>query len=128
MKAAETKFIVAEPEILDPVLLAATQAGIAKERVWAFDNLGQAIPTGVKSWSSLMSHGEQDWVRFNNQEAAQSTTAMRLFSSGTTGLPKAVTITHANLVAQHELTLGCHPRPYQVRRPPRTAQDEIACD
>lgn len=127
MKAAETKFIVSEPEILDSVLLAATQAGIGKERVWAFDNLGQAIPTGMTSWRSLMNHGEQDWVRFNNQEAAHSTTAMRLFSSGTTGLPKAVTITHANLVAQHELTLGCHPRPYQVRRPTRAARNAIVC-
>lgn len=66
------------------------------------------------SWKSLFDLGEEDWVRFNNLDTAQQTTAARLFSSGTTGLPKAVTITHYNLIAQHELVYGVNPRPYSV--------------
>ncbi|PUU77284.1 hypothetical protein B9Z19DRAFT_1128462 [Tuber borchii] len=34
---------------------------------------------------------------------AENTVACRLFSSGTSGLPKGVEITHYGLVAQHEL-------------------------
>lgn len=62
-----------------------------------------------------MKFGEEDWVRFDDLKTAQTTTAARLFSSGTTGLPKAVAITHYNLIAQHELVLGANPRPYPVR-------------
>lgn len=68
----------------------------------------------MRSWKQLLEFGEEDWVRFNNLKTAQETTAARLFSSGTTGLPKAVTITHYNLIGQHELTLGINPRPYEV--------------
>ena len=116
MKASESKFIVSEPEILNSILRATKQVGIPEQRVWIFDNLGQSIPAGMKSWRILMEFGEEDWVRFDDLNAAQTTTAARLFSSGTTGLPKAVIITHYNLIAQHELVLGVNPRPYSVGR------------
>ncbi|KAJ5106107.1 hypothetical protein N7456_002782 [Penicillium angulare] len=116
IRAAESKFLVSEPEILESLVLAAKQTGIPKENIWIFDNLAQSIPKEMKSWSDMMQHGEEDWVRFDSLEVAQTTTAARLFSSGTTGLPKAVTITHYNLIAQHELVLGHQPRPYEVSR------------
>lgn len=114
IKASESKFLISEPEILNSLLDAAQQTGISKENVWVFDNLGQAIPNGMKSWKELLKFGEDDWIRFDDLKVAQTTAAARLFSSGTTGLPKAVTITHLNLIAQHELVLGANPRPYPV--------------
>lgn len=53
--------------------------------------------------------------RFNNLDTVKNTTAARLFSSGATGLAKAVTITHYNFIAQHQSTLEVNPRPYRVR-------------
>ncbi|KAJ5688520.1 hypothetical protein N7462_002912 [Penicillium macrosclerotiorum] len=116
IKASESKFLISEPEILKNILKAAEQTGIPEENIWIFDNLGQSIPSSGKSWNELRKFGEQDWIRFNDLETAQTTTAARLFSSGTTGLPKAVTITHYNLIAQHELVLGADPRPYPISR------------
>ncbi|CAI7583506.1 unnamed protein product [Penicillium glandicola] len=69
---------------------------------------------GLRSWESLFTHGEEDWIRFDDLATAQCITAMRFFSRGTTGLPKAVDITHYNMVAQHELVFEAHPRPYRV--------------
>jgi Long-chain acyl-CoA synthetases (AMP-forming) len=38
-----------------------------------------------------------------------------MFSSGTTGLPKAAIITHYNFIAQHTLTYEIsEPKPYEV--------------
>jgi acyl-CoA synthetase (AMP-forming)/AMP-acid ligase II len=115
IKASESRFLISEPEILDPLLRAAGETGIPDRHVWVFDNLNQPIPAKRQSWKELLSFGEEDWVRFDDIETAQSTTAARLFSSGTTGLPKAVKITHYNLIAQHELVLGVNTRPYPVR-------------
>ncbi|KAJ5875745.1 uncharacterized protein N7473_013092 [Penicillium subrubescens] len=116
IRASEAKFLISEPEILKSLLGAAQQTGVPEQNVWIFNNLGQSVPTGQKSWKELFKFGEADWVRFNDLETARTTTAARLFSSGTTGLPKAVMITHYNLIAQHELVLGADPRPYPISR------------
>lgn len=80
-----------------------------------FDNLpDQAVPEGFKSWRTLLDHGEEDWVRFDDLETAQSTTAARMFSSGTTGLPKAAYISHYNIIAQHCMINDWKPKPYEV--------------
>lgn len=92
------------------------ETNIPKQNIWVFDNLEQAIPDGMQSWKQLLEVGEEDWVRFDDLETCQQTTAARLFSSGTTGLPKAVTITHHNLIGQHELVHGVNPRSYPVSR------------
>ncbi|KAJ5229008.1 hypothetical protein N7489_009716 [Penicillium chrysogenum] len=116
IKASESRFIFSEPEIFDSLMRATEGKNIPKQNIWIFDNLGQSIPAGMRSWKQLLEVGEEDWVRFNDLETCQQTTAARLFSSGTTGLPKAVTITHHNLIGQHELVHGVNPRSYPISR------------
>ncbi|KAJ5342787.1 AMP-dependent synthetase/ligase [Penicillium brevicompactum] len=116
INASQTKFLISEPEILDSLLNAAKQTKIPENRIWVFDNLGQSVPNGMRSWKHLFDAGEDDWVRFNNLDTARQTTAARLFSSGTTGLPKAVMITHYNLIAQHELVHAATSRPFPTSR------------
>jgi acyl-CoA synthetase (AMP-forming)/AMP-acid ligase II len=124
-KASDAKFVISEPEILAPVLAAVRERGIPEANVLIFDVLGQEVPAGRRSWKDLFNHGEEDWMAFNNLQRAREITAARLFSSGTTGLPKAVTITHHNLIAQHELCFEVHPRPYQVSYPPAIRRAQL---
>lgn len=100
IKTSRAKFLIAEPEILTNVLAAAKECNIQSSSIWIFDVLGQTIPDSFKSFRDLMKHGEEDWVRFDNEETSRKTTAARLFSSGTTGPPKAAALSHFNLVAQ----------------------------
>ncbi|OXV05486.1 hypothetical protein Egran_06746 [Elaphomyces granulatus] len=116
LKTAKTRFIISEPEVLGPVLVAIREANIPPGNIWIFDVLGQQLPPGIPSWKELLTHGEEDWLRFDNLKTAQETTAARLFSSGTTGLPKAVVISHRNLVAEHELVFEVNQRPYRTTR------------
>ena len=116
IKTAKCKYVLSEPDILQPVLEAAKNNNIPNEHVWIFDPLSRDSFQGEhRSWRELLDHGEDNWVRFDDLKVAESTCAARLFSSGTTGLPKAVTITHHNLVAQNELVFEEDPRPYPVR-------------
>ena len=115
-KTSETKFIITESDLLPAVLAAAKDCGISPSNVRIFDTLNEAIPSGFESWKSLLNHGERDWARFDDEKTAKRTPAARLFSSGTTGLPKAASLSHSNLIAQHTLVYEAHPIPYEVCR------------
>lgn len=114
MKTSKSKFLISEPEILEPLLIAAKKNSIPSQKIWIFDPIGQQIPSGQQSWRELLNYGEQDWVRFDDLHLASTTPAARLFSSGTTGLPKGANITHYNFIAQNELTSKANPKPYAV--------------
>lgn len=116
MRTSGTKFVITEPEMLEPVLAATKECKIAKSNVLILDVLGQAVPEGFRSWETLLSQGEEDWVRFNDLTTAKTTEAARPFSSGTTGLPKAAMISHYNLVAQHTLMWVDDERDYSIKR------------
>ncbi|KAA8652842.1 hypothetical protein EYZ11_003322 [Aspergillus tanneri] len=113
-KASRTRFVIAEPELLDPVQGAMKQLHMSPEHLRVFNVHDQPVPAGLQAWTHLLDHEEADWVRFYDAHTCRRTAAGRLFSSGTTGLPKAVTITHQNLIAQHELVFEVHPKPYRV--------------
>ncbi|CEL10842.1 hypothetical protein ASPCAL13951 [Aspergillus calidoustus] len=116
-RAAETRFVISEPEILDPILIAAKEVSIPESRIRIFNTQkDQTIPPGRVPWTELFNHGEADWISFDDLERAKRTPAARLFSSGTTGLPKAVTNTHHNLVAQQEVVFEVNPRGYEASR------------
>ncbi|KAL3429387.1 hypothetical protein BDV09DRAFT_44458 [Aspergillus tetrazonus] len=115
-RTADVIFVLSEPEILGPVLEAAKVVGIPESSVRIFNPLPeQAVPEGRVSWKELYNHGEECWVEFDDEVKSRTTAAARLFSSGTTGLPKAVTNTHRNLIAQQELVFQIHPRDYERR-------------
>lgn len=116
IKTAKVKFIITEPEMLEPVLAAAKECNISQSNILIFNVQGQAVLKGFQSWETLLNHGEEDWVRFEDLETSKTTEAARLFSSGTTGLPKAAIWSHYNLVAEHELLWQNDMRDYQIRR------------
>lgn len=115
-KTAKVRFLISEPEILSSLQAAAKELDLPRENLWIFHPLPeQKCPEGFESWEELLSHGEKDWVRFNDLETCSTTTAARTFSSGTTGLPKAACVTHYNFIAQHELVYeGSNKKPYDV--------------
>lgn len=111
---AQVKFVITEPEFLSNVLGASERPGVNVSRLWIFNPQDESIPNGFSSWESLLDHGQRGWASFDNERKSKSTTAALLFSSGTTGLPKAAVLSHYNLIAQHTLVTEAHIVPYQV--------------
>lgn len=122
-KTAKVKALIVEPELLPNALKAAKDAGIPHSYIFIFDHHTSVTQPwahsddwgGVQSWRTLMNKGENEWVRWDDEKRSKEITAARLFSSGTTGLPKAVEMTHYNFIAQHTMVLEYKPRDYEVR-------------
>ncbi|ORY15061.1 4-coumarate-CoA ligase-like protein [Clohesyomyces aquaticus] len=133
-KIAAVQALLVEPELLPNALKAAKQCNISYSRIFIFDHqtplstpsdwrdrAGEGLGAeekwgGMKSWRCLMECGESDWERWDDEKMSKEKTAARLFSSGTTGLPKAVDMSHYNFVAQHTMVLEYKPRDYEVIR------------
>ncbi|KAK6354323.1 hypothetical protein TWF730_008730 [Orbilia blumenaviensis] len=113
-----TKFIFAQPSLLKNVKEAAQRSSIPINKVFAFDTHGQQATkeSGIKSFRELLEHDQEDWVKFNDENSAK-TTLMGLFaSSGTTGLPKVIAISHYAWVAGSVILREPLERPYEVKR------------
>ena len=127
LKVGQAKFILTDiggggdgQPILQAVEKAASASGISKDKIYIFDHEDcegdTTVPEGYQSWHTLLSHGERDWLRFDDYEISRTTTAMIAFSSGTTALPKAIMLSHLNLIAQHVAVFDANPRCYHVSR------------
>ena len=84
-------------------------AGVSKDNVYVFDTETESPDPELKSWRTLMQHGESDRVHLGEQSNYPATYNS---TSGTSGLPKAAAIPHAYHVSQAEFL--CKPTTYPV--------------
>lgn len=122
--------ILTGPEVAGKALEAAKAVGIPKARVFSFcdvfDEAKLPQPHGLKPWTAFWASPAQvqtwNWSRITTNEEAQTTTAIINYSSGTTGLPKGVEISHYNLIANAEQVL--HKRNLVANTPAGSARKE----
>ena len=99
------KLLLVEPMFLETVLKAAEKAGLPQDRIYLFSDQPCGTRQGVKDWRTLLGSAEEAkdwrWHRMSAQESKTTIAALN-YSSGTTGLPKGVMISHQNIVANVE--------------------------
>ncbi|KGQ11789.1 Putative acyl-coenzyme A synthetase [Beauveria bassiana D1-5] len=113
LRTARARFVMCAPgETLKVVREAARKEGVPEERVFWFadeeeEEEGRRWCTGlselVEEGKRVMEEEGEEGMRavgLPSGKTSAETTAFLCFSSGTTGLPKAVIISHANIIAQ----------------------------
>ncbi|KAI9818922.1 MAG: hypothetical protein M1827_007743 [Pycnora praestabilis] len=119
MKTTKTRFVITDPTKLSNIQTAAQECGIQETNIYIFNPLDQHLPHGsviFKGWEEFMRHGECDWIRFDDEQKAHSTTAVLLSTSGTTGLPKSAMISHQHCVVQSIILREGKQKPYEISR------------
>lgn len=102
-----TKTILVHPTLLQKAVEAGTRAGVPKERIFQFSDQFSSPKHGVLDWRNMLASEEEarTWKWDELGEDAKTTLATINYSSGTTGLPKGVCISHYNLIANVEQTI-----------------------
>ena len=83
-------------------------SGLPEDRLYVFSDVEHKEMDGIRDWRSLLGSLEEseeyNWPRLSEKDSKRQIATVN-FSSGTTGLPKGVMITHFNLIANVEQCL-----------------------
>lgn len=118
------KVILAHPKMLKPILEAAKKAGLPRERIFQFSDTENEIKLGVKDWQHMIGTTEQGeawrWPQLSPHDSANTIASIN-YSSGTTGLPKGVCVSHYNLIANVDQTIFMRyaHKPYPFEKRPK---------
>jgi 4-coumarate--CoA ligase len=104
----QASILLVHPSLAKNAVAAAQKAGLPDDRVFLFSDVSNTPTAGCRDWREFLpSAAEADAYSFPQMSEKESTTitATVNYSSGTTGLPKGVEVSHHNLVANLEQTI-----------------------
>ncbi|CAF9933856.1 MAG: hypothetical protein ALECFALPRED_005773 [Alectoria fallacina] len=102
------RVLLVHPTLLDTARKASKAAGLSKDSLYLFSDAEHKPMDGIQDWRSMLGSprdaSRYNWPRLSSSESKKQIATVN-YSSGTTGLPKGVMITHYNLIANAEQTI-----------------------
>ncbi|KIW16025.1 hypothetical protein PV08_06076 [Exophiala spinifera] len=97
LKLSSPKILICSPQTRQVAEEAAAQSGIRGIRLLVMKS--ELLDIVDENGKSIVSRSYLQWRKITDKAELESTTACLVYSSGTTGVPKGVKITHYNIVA-----------------------------
>jgi 4-coumarate--CoA ligase len=99
-----SNLVVCSTELKDIAIAAARQCKIPLDRVLLLESSPSWTLRSIGTNANVISDKQLPWQRIKDEKALKDSLIVILWSSGTTGLPKGVMLSHLNLVAECYIT------------------------
>ncbi|KAI1611896.1 4-coumarate-CoA ligase [Exophiala viscosa] len=107
IKQGKSRLIIASPDCKDVAIKAAQECGVPLERVLILDSMGgnRILQDVQKTGPNLIEGAGRpqemlNWEAITDKKTLEEKVICLLYSSGTTGAPKGVNLSHANIVSE----------------------------
>ncbi|KAF1812719.1 4-coumarate-CoA ligase [Eremomyces bilateralis CBS 781.70] len=100
IKQGLSNLLVCSPDLESVAVQAAEAAGLGKDRVLVLQSSPTWSLAPVQGSNQVISSKRLTWKRITDRKELEDSLAILLYSSGTTGEPKGVMVSHRNLVAE----------------------------
>lgn len=124
MKTINAALVLVHPTLLAVAVKAAKRVGIPTDRLYQFSDTKCHTIDGIRDWRTILASESEArlwaWDSLDGEKSCNTIAAIN-FSSGTTGVPKGVCISHYNLVANMMQVIHnrYHTTPYSLAQPDR---------
>lgn len=105
VKGAGSKCLICNEATKEVALKAAAEVGLPMDRVCVISEGADYSIRRIGSEQNLITSQELEWERITDEEKLRKSLIVLIYSSGTTGLPKGVCLSHTNIASETFLVL-----------------------